>query len=326
MGTTKSKIVRNFLLILTFLIIHCSLFIAYGTVRYVSTTGSSTPPYTSWETAADSIQECINFSLSGDTIIVANGIYYESLVVDKYLWLIGSSMDSTVIDGAGLADFTVDFQNDGNIRSFTIKGKGAGLTGTRCIWANLTNVYIESCIIGYAGRGIGVVLSSSVVDKCFFSNLDAAYSTYSVGAYNPIIKNSIILLDGSYPSAIVIGDGASTILNNIILGNLNSSKGIGILFGSSVSIIQNNIVSGFDTNIEGFASDTAIVQNNVSTHANERGYIIGVHTDMRNNISAYNQVGVIGPTDTNSDYNLYWQNNINTGVEGFADHDIIEVI
>ncbi|HQF43317.1 MAG TPA: hypothetical protein PK073_10440, partial [Ignavibacteriaceae bacterium] len=62
------KLKYFFSLLLSFLIFNCSLLI--GTVRYVSKTGSSTPPYTSWETASDSIQKCINLCVDGDTIYV----------------------------------------------------------------------------------------------------------------------------------------------------------------------------------------------------------------------------------------------------------------
>ena len=59
---------RAFLLYLSLVI--CNYSLLSGEVRFVSKTGSSTPPYTSWATAADSIQKCINFSQSGDTIYV----------------------------------------------------------------------------------------------------------------------------------------------------------------------------------------------------------------------------------------------------------------
>jgi pectin methylesterase-like acyl-CoA thioesterase len=92
----KLTLKLTFFLLITFTIFHQPY--SNATIRYVSHTGSSTPPYTTWETAADSIQKCIDYSVDGDTIIVANGVYYESLIVNKYLWLIGSSMDSTVIE------------------------------------------------------------------------------------------------------------------------------------------------------------------------------------------------------------------------------------
>ena len=107
MVKNKFNTIRALIFISIFFILNSIFYIAHATIRYVSTTGSSTPPYTSWETAADSIQKCIDFSVDGDTIIIANGVYYESLIVDKYLWLIDSSMDSTVIDGTGLANYTI---------------------------------------------------------------------------------------------------------------------------------------------------------------------------------------------------------------------------
>jgi hypothetical protein len=67
-------------------------------IRYVSKTGSSTQPYTSWETAADSIQKCIDYSNSGDTIYVANGVYKETIIIKRGLSLIGSGVDSCIID------------------------------------------------------------------------------------------------------------------------------------------------------------------------------------------------------------------------------------
>ncbi|MBI5662327.1 MAG: hypothetical protein HZC46_09290, partial [Ignavibacterium album] len=68
--------VRIFLILLELLIFNYSLLNETpATIRYVSKTGSSTPPYTSWATAADSIQKCINICEYGDTIYVANGVY-----------------------------------------------------------------------------------------------------------------------------------------------------------------------------------------------------------------------------------------------------------
>src|SRR5690554_3566546 len=94
---------KNYFLHLTF--IFCLLyfvFAANATIRYVSHEGSSTPPYTTWETAADSIQKCINYCVNGDTIIVANGVYFEKLKISKVLTLWGLNMDSTIVDSRGI--------------------------------------------------------------------------------------------------------------------------------------------------------------------------------------------------------------------------------
>jgi hypothetical protein len=300
-----------------------------ATIRYVSHTGSSTPPYTTWATAADSIQKCINYSVDGDTIIVANGVYYESLIVNKYLWLIGSSMDSTVIDGTGLANTTVNFLSDGYINYFAIRGRGEGTTNTRCIWTNLTNVVIENCKIFNAHTGIVSTWSSSGVDDCILINVSYGIDVgCDPDTCNSIIKNSLIFLQntGTFRDAILIDGGNSIISNNIIIDGYNSLSEMGIQSGLVLNALtitaKNNVVSGFDINIEGFAADTAIVYNNISSYGSQRGITINSKTDMRNNIVINNTTGVVGPTNTNSDYNLYWQNNSHTA-SGLALNDIV---
>ncbi len=317
------------LLLLSLYIVNCTFFIeAQATIRYVSKTGTSTPPYTSWETAADSIQKCINICVNGDTIYVANGVYHGSLIMNKYLWLIGSSMDSTVIDGTGLANPTINFQSNAFINYFTVMGRGQGTSFTTCIRVNLANLIMEHCRINFAYTGIALLWSSSIIDHCFITNVTNGYLTgCDIDTCNPIIKNSVIYLNNSVGSGnggIMIEAGNNISSNNIIFGNQNSDRGIrtGAFFDPSTNIINNNIVAGFNRNIDGYATDTAIVENNISTYASQPGYTINSKTDMRNNISTSNSIGVVGPTRTNSDYNLYWQNNINT-TDQLAEHDII---
>ncbi|RKY99641.1 MAG: hypothetical protein DRQ13_01930 [Ignavibacteriae bacterium] len=98
MCSKKHNPKRTLLLILIFFILNSTFYIAQATVRYVSHSGSNTPPYTSWATAADSIMSAINISVFGDTIYVANGVYKERIDMIPGLNLRGAGMDSCVID------------------------------------------------------------------------------------------------------------------------------------------------------------------------------------------------------------------------------------
>ena len=99
-------------------------------VRFVSKTGTATPPYLTWETASDSIQKCLDICDNGDTVYVGNGVYKESLIINKQIALIGSSMDSTVIDGRGLAFKLLKLTNFlTHIKSFTIHGINPTMAG-----------------------------------------------------------------------------------------------------------------------------------------------------------------------------------------------------
>src|SRR3972149_11870443 len=105
MSKCNNKSYQTLFLLLTLLIF---LLTAYSlplnaTIRYVSKTGLSIPPYITWETAADSIQKCINISVFGDTIYVANGVYEEQVVMIPGLSLIGAGTDSCIVDTRALS-------------------------------------------------------------------------------------------------------------------------------------------------------------------------------------------------------------------------------
>ena len=60
---------------------------------YVNKTGSGG--------AFISIQDAINAANDGDTVFVYNGTYYENVIVNKIINLIGEHPDATLIDGGG---------------------------------------------------------------------------------------------------------------------------------------------------------------------------------------------------------------------------------
>ena len=65
------------------------------------------------------IQDAINDSSDGDTVIVYNGTYYENVVVDKSISLIGEDRDTTIIDGNESGNVIEISANHVNILCFT---------------------------------------------------------------------------------------------------------------------------------------------------------------------------------------------------------------
>jgi len=74
---------------------------ARAETRYVSHSGSSTPPYTTWETAANTIEAANLAMVPGDTMFVDTGSFQltQTIVLPARITLRGKGMDSTTILG-----------------------------------------------------------------------------------------------------------------------------------------------------------------------------------------------------------------------------------
>ncbi|MCZ7610794.1 MAG: hypothetical protein M5U17_11585 [Ignavibacterium sp.] len=319
-----------FLLFLTLLIVNSSLLIA--TVRYVSKTGSSTPPYTNWQTAADSIQKCINLCVDGDTIYVANGVYKENLVINTAISLIGSSMDSTVIDGRGMADYSINIKRDATIENFNLFGKAYGMG--ICIYSVSSNfpvITVRNCNIREAAGGIASygLNAENVILKKLHGGINPAGLPNS----NNLISNCNILVEGDYATGISLGGPTYAnyeINNNIILfsGSANPDNGISIGAPRRV-IIKNNLISGFADNIFiDSVPDTVFIKNNILCyHTYGLGSIStsGNRVITNSLILSNNGTGIkhSGSGFVRSNYNMYWKNQRNLQGVTMGDSDIV---
>lgn len=74
------------------------------------------------------IQEAVDAAVSGETIIVASGVYHEHIGIDKSLTLVGENCNTTIIDGGGETKVIV-FIGESRVRlsGFTIRNGGAGV-------------------------------------------------------------------------------------------------------------------------------------------------------------------------------------------------------
>jgi len=94
------------------------------------------------------IQYAINASSNGDTVYVYNGTYYENLIVNKSITLVGEDRDITIINGYGSDAVNISV-NDVKIIGFTIDN---GLSGIRVY--SSSNSVIKENIIQHSNYGI----------------------------------------------------------------------------------------------------------------------------------------------------------------------------
>ncbi len=317
-------------ILFTLFFIFLSFSFSYATIHYVSHNGNDIPPYLSWQDAADSIQAAINVCAPGDTVLVANGVYYENLVISTQLWLIGLSADSTVINGLGMGGTTI-LVNVGNyfsIANFTIYGKGEGITNSIIVDATGDSVEVKNCNISEAIVGI-FVSHSCKVDNVIVKNITRRGfgNTGALTNSNDLLINNIMIFDATNSNAINVGAGTYFIRDNIILftGTEPFSGAPGIQVGLSNKVyIYNNLISGFDYRSIYFdtVTDTAFIKNNLIIYGgslSSSANIIYVYNVILSN----NSRGIyqLGSGFISSDYNLFWGNGIDLDGTTYGDSD-----
>jgi hypothetical protein len=311
------------ILLMTLILLLSSTAEINPTIRYVSPTGNNVPPYLSWEDAANSIQDAINVCEPCDTVLVANGVYIEKVIVDKFIYLIGLSQDSCVIDGSNeLSEEVVKFSSDGLIENFTILARGQNLP-TDCVLTYFANVFMRNCKLKNGRNGLFLVQSSSVIEKCIILNcakgIDTACPTDTCNS--AYINNVIFSVNSSDPQILHFIGGSVVMKSNLIFSNGSSQYGTSFESQKRV-VFKNNLVSGFQRNNVTVTShsDTVFLVNNNSMNVqvyNAFQINQGNKTVLKNNIVQNTNIGISGYIDpVRSDYNLF--NNVNTLVSSGA--------
>jgi hypothetical protein len=222
-------------------------------VRYVSLSNTNPlPPYLTWNTAATNIQDAIDATIGGDSIMVTDGVYqaggrviYGSLTnrvaINKAITVQSvNGAAVTIIQGNNAlgsnAVRCVYLTNNAVLSGFTLT-QGATRTNGLMIqeqsgggaWCESTNAQLIGCLIIsntawlYGGGEYSGTLNNGVV-----SNNIAG--TAGGGVYTNLLNNSI--LTGNSVTNSGSGGGAylCTLNNCIVSNNISSSSGGGMIY------------------------------------------------------------------------------------------------
>ncbi len=217
------------------------------------------------------IQEAINAASPGDTIYVKAGTYYENVVVNKTVSLIGENKENTIIDARGIGkalELTVDSIL---ISNFTISNGEVGIHITNSHKHMIKNNIIRNNVRGATGTYYtGTIYENNIVKGndygLDFGHLGGPSSSNNTAKYNEIYDNFV----GIYVSAF---EGNNSIENNLIYNN-----NIGVVLDNT----QNN----------------NIVNNTFINNTREGGFKHGIYirnaakNNIVGNIFIQNNVGV----------------------------------
>ncbi len=137
------------------------------------------------------IQQAIDTAVSGETIVVASGVYREHIGIDKPLTLKGEDCNTTIIDGDGERKVIVMIKaSEVRFSGFTIRNGGGGI-----LLEYSNNSVITDNIITNTMDGLSLLFShnNTIVSNTIEDNelgLFFGYSNSNTVYYNNFINNT----------------------------------------------------------------------------------------------------------------------------------------
>jgi len=231
-----------------------------------------------------SIHNAIVAASERDTVFVYNGTYYENVVVNKSVNIIGENKETTIIDGGGWFGVGYVFKimaDQVNISGFTIK--------------NSTNAFGPFDELLHPGDGILIDANNSIIIENIITE-----NTFGINIENSFhnkITNNIFIDNGN---GIYLTQSSDTIIidNEITADNRNfavwdwSNFSYGIsMYNSYNNIVTNNTIS----NISGIGIQLSYLSENNSIYFN----------NFINNSENANDSCINNSWD-NGEYGNYW--------------------
>jgi len=148
------------------------------------------------------IQSAINASetLNGHRIFVKSGKYYEHVVVNKAVSLVGESQTATIIDGGNVGTVLTVSADNVNVVGFTIRNSGLnfppygddyGVLLNHCSWSNISHNLVMNNRIGiYLLYSRNNIIADNIVSSNHADGIWLYYSGNNVLAGNRISNNS----------------------------------------------------------------------------------------------------------------------------------------
>jgi len=272
------------------------------------------------------IQDAINApeTLDGHTIKVYSGIYYEHVVVNKSVSLIGEDRSTTAIDGSRNGTAVHVKANNTMIREFTIRK--SGMPATEYTPSTDTGILV------FAGYG-QTVTNTTITDNNVRDNYAGVFIQHSNGStvvgnkieknyfgigideasYNNIDRNTVSNNNGG----IWLGSGGNSVSNNTISSNL--AYGVR-LDGSYSNTVNGNHIENNEYGVELVSASSNNITGNVIT-SNEKG--ISLASSSGNNIYHNNFIcNTVQVQNTAS--NNTWDNGYPSGGNYWSDYAAVD--
>jgi len=223
------------------------------------------------------IQEAIDNASDGDTVYVWAGTYYENVIINKSINLLGNGTEKTIVNGSNKNDVII-------------------LTAVN---VNISNV----SIIGSEKQRSGIKIQSS--KNCYIKNINCTNNNFGIFIKDSqFINVSQSILYKNLDSGILLFNSNNcTLMNN---EGINNHIGIRLANSDNVFIEKNIIInSSYYDGLYLMESNSNIIKNNILNFNNDHG----IHLDDSNFNYIFNNI-----CENNFDYGIYIEGSLNNEI------------
>lgn len=297
------------------------------------------------------IQNMIDNASDGDTIFIPNDVYYENIIIDKSINLVGESLNTT-IDGSGSGKVVSVVSDWVNISGFTITHGDIGIDvhsdhnhifGNSIIENNEEGIFLtdsnynEIWINDISENEDGIELEDSSYNEIDYNRIsfNKDYGLEFHGSFGGDCKCNIIVesvIESNNIGIYLDLSSYNTIFSNTISSNLesgihifesssnlidsnyidNNLLGIVVNISESNSILDNSIISNYEEGVFLFKSNNNVINHNIISKNED-----GVELEE----SGYNRI-TNNTISLNSDYGLEFQGSAKKGyIQNMVDYN-----
>ena len=232
------------------------------------------------------IQGAIDIAGIGDTVYVFGGTYYENVVINKTLTLVGENRDTTMIDGGGIGSVVRVTANWVNISGFSVTNGGSDDDD-----AGIALDFVQNCRVinnnaSENRKGISLRYSNR---SYIIENIATSNSLYGID----LVRSNMNNVTGNRASNNNVGIflGREAMWNNITDNNASSNNddGIVLYYSHENNVTGNNVSSNFHTGITLCGSVLNDIMGNVFS---SQDYGIHITYDSNYNTISLNHIAL----------------------------------
>lgn len=212
----------------------------------------------------ETIQEAINNSTAGDTIFVSSGLFYERVIVNKTVSLMGEDRQTTIVDGSNGGTVIQVTASNVRISGFKLQNSGwkwgrGGIEVNQADNCSIQDnfIYLTCHQIRLNGSRSTLILGN-IITAPSTTVPQSAYGVRLENSTNCIVKNNVI---SNHIGGVHLENSA----NCIVTGNTIIQNGQGIrLYTPCINntIIKNTVYNNsYDGMIEEIPSNQTLIGN-----------------------------------------------------------------